>query len=295
MTIAKAGRLWDAPPDRSARGYQRLAIEVFSRHLLQTGDLDPVYIALNACGWTEAQRLRWLVAYIAFYHCGAACYLSQFVGAAFWDEVRRATVNEAPAPIGARWPRGHERRHFRGRQAMTAVDQWAARWCQPEGMFAYMAAVAPSFADVTARAKEHRSVGDWLSFKIVDLVDACLDGHVDQRDAEYFLYERPRASLVRVWRERFEREPKNEMSAAKEMIAHLQAELRDCTIPHKPGRPIDLFCLETVSCKFASHLSGHYPLYNDIREIRKGLQPCRHSCNEVDQFEAVMPPLPLVE
>ena len=36
-------------------------------------------------------------------------------------------------------------------------------------------------------------------------------------------------------------------------------------------RPIGLQEVETVLCKWKSHLNGHYPLYNDTDEINHGM------------------------
>ena len=45
------------------RDYKRLSIENFGSHLLLTGDLDPVYIALHRCGLDFEVLSKWLVAY----------------------------------------------------------------------------------------------------------------------------------------------------------------------------------------------------------------------------------------
>src|SRR5690606_34363348 len=96
----------------------------FAQHLLRTGDLDPIYLALNKVQWPEAQKYRWLVAYCAFYHAGVACYMSEFRGFEFWSCMMQAAANEdghGPAVL-PRWPRGHERRHFRGEQAVKGIQ-----------------------------------------------------------------------------------------------------------------------------------------------------------------------------
>jgi hypothetical protein len=66
--------------------------------------------------------------------------------------------------------------------------------------------------------------------------------------------------------------PKDPEATIREMNGWLASELQDVTIPHKPGKPLDNFCLETIWCKYGSHLNGHYPLGNDLREIRHGLE-----------------------
>ena len=37
-------------------------------------------------------------------------------------------------------------------------------------------------------------------------------------------------------------------------------------------RPVGLQEVETILCKWKSHMNGHYPLNNDIMEIRHGLK-----------------------
>lgn len=277
------------------RNYERLTMEAFGRHLLETGDLDPVYIALNKSNLSSVQRNRWLTAYSAFYHCGVASYLSEYEGMEFWQAMDVAAANEVPAPFG-RWPRGSERRHFRGQQALKAVSDWASRYGQyPQDMFTRIAGEGGPYGLVAGRAMEHRSVGNWLSFKMVDLVDACMGKPIDQSDLKPFLYETPRKSLLREWRERQglpeTARPKDEMAALQGMLALLQDEFKDLEVPHKPGQAVDMFCLETIACKHQSHLNGHYPLYNDIREIRHGLKDWTIVSETAQVMLDAMPPL----
>src|SRR3546814_4979767 len=70
--------------------YERLSIEAFGSHLLRSGDLDPIYIALvqarRSGAFSEAQLLLWLLAYVCFYHAGVASWMSEHEGAAFRSE-----------------------------------------------------------------------------------------------------------------------------------------------------------------------------------------------------------------
>lgn len=280
------------------RDYNRLGVVDFGVELLRSGDLDPVYLALNGAGFDEAQKLRWLAAYCAFYHCGVASWMSEWTGREFWDWMFEAGRNSRPSPVGERWPRGRERRHFRGAQGLESLADWRARAAlpgrpeAPERMFAEIAGplVSASFRGVVERASKFRGVGPWMAFKVADLVDAAGLAEVDQSDLELALYKTPRESLLRMFREEpglaadrrnllaFGREdvtdgeaPEREaIRLALDWLAH---SLRAETIPHKPGRPVDLFCLETVACKHLSHLHGHYPLRNDTEELLEGLRP----------------------
>lgn len=279
------------------RSYPRLGMEDFGRHLISTGDLDPVYVALNKMNMPSAQRNRWLTAYSAFYHCGVACYFSEKEGDDFWEWMLIASENMHETPVGGRWPRGSERRHFRGGQAVSAVKEWAHRYGEyPQDMFTQIAGQGGSFNEVARRAMEHRSIGSWLSFKVVDLVDGVMKKPIDQSDIRPFLYDAPRKSLLREWRERQgfseHARPKDEQHALEVMLDHLKKEFDDLEVPHKPGQAVDMFCLETVACKHQSHLNGHYPLYNDTREIRHGLQSWAGKSATAAAMLAAMPELP---
>ncbi len=206
----------------------------------------------------------------------------------------KAAINEAPTPFGSRWPRASERRHFRGLQAATAIKDWHDTYeSYPEGMMYRIAEGAPSFIDTLKRAQEHRSIGNWMGFKLVDLVDACMGGEIDQTDVSLFFYDTPKHSLLRLWREKQgyadNVQPKDEQQVIIAMTDYLKEKLEGFEIPHKPGKPVDMFCLETCFCKFQSHLNGHYPLYNDIDEISHGLEPWIPYSSNAKLFLEMMP------
>lgn len=280
--------------------YERLGLVEFGRLLLTSGDLDPVYVVLNSLGMSPAQRNRWLTAYCAFYHCGVACWMSKFTADSFWDIMAVAARNEQKCPVDGRWPRAKERRHFRGQQAVLAVAEWRSRWPYPEDMFSYLrgeigadrmpqsACLVESFDAVRQRALEHRSIGSWLSFKVVDLVDACCGVEVDQSDITPFLYDTPKQVMLRYWREAQglpeTARPRDERAVLEGVNDFLRHKLEGCTLPHKPSKPVDNFALETIWCKYGSHLNGHYPPLNDIREIGEGLVPWARFCPTAHAF-----------
>lgn len=265
----------------------------FGRALFHTGDLDPVYLALPPAVKDSRQLDRWLVAYWCFYSAGAACWLSEKRGNEFFFWLDVAAKNIKPTPFGERWPRGTERRHFRGQHAIRAVAELKYRYDDyPEGMVEQLTFGPMDIRSVIARAREHRMFGDWIAFKIADMIDGVLGEPVKQDDLQVFLYDTPRKSILEHWRAGLLPTIKaghNENTVLEKGMYWLQKELSDCEIPHKEGQKPDWFSLETVWCKHHSHLTGHYPLYKDIHEIRHGLQPwLRHSKTAV-RFLANMP------
>lgn len=270
----------------AARNYERLPIEAFGAHLLKSGDLDPIYIALvraiQAGDYTVAQVYRWLLAYVCFYHAGVASWMSEHEGAAFWAQMYKAAENEREAPVGGRWPRGHERRHFRGKLATEAVDLLSVRYPEPEAFMTYIAHGSGGdylpFRVVSQRTQEHRAFGPWIGFKVADLVDRVLGIPVAFDDAAVFMFDDPKKAAVMLWEQR--EGPKYPEGARPKLDAILRGvtdylinHFRDRQAPPFNDRPVNIQEVETILCKWKSHMNGHYPLDNDIIEIREGLAP----------------------
>lgn len=278
----------------AGRDYPRLNIEEFGRQLIVSGDLDPIYIGLvhaeQAGDFTRPQLLRWLVVYWCFYHAGVASFLSQFEGADFWAGMTKAAYNtdEEPTPFGERWPRGHERRHFRAKIATDAVREFARLYPTPEDM-AHRCAfwdvvergyeLPPlAFREVSARAQELRAFGPWMGFKVADMIDRVLGVPVAFDNAAVFMFKDPEKAAMMLWENRHGHlypagaKPKREV-ILNGVTDYLIKEFSDLKAPPFEDRPINIQEVETVLCKWKSHMNGHYPLNNDILEIRAGLLP----------------------
>lgn len=268
------------------QNYERLDIYEFGRHLLETGDLDPVYIALDKMEWTDQSELyRWLIAYWCFYHCGAASYIASAKGPEFWGRMMVAARNETPAPDGGRWPRGSERRHFRGEAAVRAVRTLHGRYFDaPEALVEEIAqqtetqlqygAPAP-YAMIAGRAKELPLFGPWISFKVCDMLDRLGITQVDFDQAAVFMFADPVKSALMFWRQKMGFSdtvvPKDQELVLNEVVKHLSDHFSSFSAPPRHERPVALQEIETILCKHKSHLNGHYPKFNDIDEIRHGL------------------------
>jgi hypothetical protein len=260
------------------RNYPRLDILTFGRHLLESGDLDPLYIAL-AAGFDDHRQLsRFLIAYWCFYSAGFASWASEREGPAFWLTLRKAALNLEPTPFGARWPRGHERRHARGDQGVRMVGDLQHRYgAHPERFVERLVEAAPNYEKVAATAQDHRLFGPWISFKIADMLDRVLGVNVDFSEAAVFMFKDPTKAALMLWRQHHglpeTARPKDQNAVIHEVVAYLKGQFADQLAPPLRDRPVDLQEVETVLCKWKSHMNGHYPLNNDIGEIRDGLLP----------------------
>lgn len=281
----------------AGRQYERLPIEVFGRQLITSGDLDPVYIALRELDWAPAQVNRWLIAYWCFYHCGFASYASEFTGGQFWDALQMAAANETTPPPGGRWPRGQERRHARGAQGLNMVRDLRERYGDDtDGMINML--VFPSkkvgaykipFTELAERAKEHTLFGPWMAFKIGDMVERVLGVPVSFDNAAVFMFKDPMRAAEMLYCQKAGLDPKRVVRVnfdVNDVVDYLVNTFDDLTAPPTYDRAIGLQEVETVLCKWKSHMNGHYPLNNDIDEINEGLEGWGRSARE---FAGKMP------
>lgn len=285
----------------SARNYPRLSIEDFGHATLRAHDLDPVYDALNAMPWGEEQRDRWLLAYWLCYHPGAACFLSEFEGREYWSRLKVAAENQVPAPTGDRWPRAPERRHWRGTAAINSVHYLREKYETATDMVMYCAGGNDGWSNpepfdaVQKRVREHFNFGSWIAYKVADMLERCCGVPVkfEQADA---MYDSPREAAIEVWLNKAGlapgARPKDEVGAINTVVDHLLKTFVVHPAPGGGGRYFGYQEAETVLCKWKSHMSGHYPLHNDLIEIRNGYLPWCEVSATARAFDRVFPKLP---
>lgn len=293
-----------------ARNYPRLDIETFGAHLLASGDLDPIYIALRETFVHPAGSLpqlsRWMIAYWCLYHAGSACWLSEHDEEDFWHELLNAAGQRTEPPCGGRWQRGHERRHFRGLAAENAVSQLAMRFPRPELLVDYLVTgrerkephrdtfeLPIDFGKLAKRAQELPLFGPWISFKICDMVDRVLGHEVDFSADDVFMFKDPTQAALKLWCLKAGlpegAKPKDEKTAIKHVVTYLTGYFKDVKAPPLGDRPVGLQEVETILCKWKSHCNGHYPLNNDIDEINEGLKPWLAHSEVARDFLKAMP------
>lgn len=242
----------------------------FGADLIMTNDLDPVYNALVGARLPGAQLKRLLLAYWCFYHLGAAAWLSEQEGASYWKWMEAAARNAGEAlPTGfqaTRWPRGAERRHFRGVKCIAAVEQLAALSNQrPEELVDGL--VEPdvssrdriTFGAVSAQAQRWPLFGPWIAFKIADMLERVLRLPVEFPEDITLFYKEPRAALG--------------MLDVPAEAANQQLLARLSCFPAPPwgDRNSGIQEVETVACKAKSFWGGHYWVGKDIHEVCSAL------------------------
>lgn len=292
----------------AGRKYDKLKIEDFGVHLIKTGDLDPIYYALHALELGALQKHRWLLAYWCFYNAGIACYLSERTKANYWEAFRIAAANVEKCPAyptatnNGGWPRGKERRHFRGMQAVMATQELEDKYPVPEYAFNHL--VRPEdpsripFSVISARVQTWRGFGQWISFKVGDMIDRCAINPVDFAFDEAMYVDPTKAALMqwKVWHGvPQESTIDNEKAAVQEVVDRLIVHFGSLGFLAPPlnDRPIGLQEVETILCKWKSHLGGHYGLNNDLHEIHDGVKPWLLLSETARRFSGALPPIPV--
>ena len=242
----------------------------FGEQLLKTGDLDPVYIALWGAKLPQDQLKRLLIAYFCFYSLGAAAWLSEWDRFEYWDWMLRAAENDSS--LGAelfklpsvRWPRGAERRHFRGLKCVEAVKQLRDRLSpmHPDWLIGELIkgnVLRLPLDEVMERVQKWPLFGPWIAFKAADMLERLLNVSVVFPEDLAILYKEPRAALDLL------------TTPAQEANQILIKHFAKFKAPPSFNRDCGVAETETILCKWKSFLGGHYWVGKDIKEVRHGL------------------------
>jgi hypothetical protein len=200
----------------AGRNYPRLTIEQFGEHLLESGDCDPIYIALYQQQmrdlWPDQQLFRWLLVYWCFYNAGLASYLCVFRWTGVLGQVhdglreprlhpvpdrRRGRQRQLAAWQGAPslpWPAGDQGHPRARRQIPRPAD--AVRFLCNDRPFG---GDPTPFSVISDRVQTWRGFGDWIAFKVGDMLERIGIFQVvfAQSDA---MYKDPTQAALMQWR-----------------------------------------------------------------------------------------------
>lgn len=260
----------------------------FGRQLLKTGDLDPVYVAIHGAQLAAPLKARLCLAYWCFYSLGAAARMAEAkTDKAYWALMREAAANVGePKP----WPRGAERRHYRGAQAVDSMAELFAKYGSGgaqkavEGFIGI--SVNTTYSRVAARVQTHRGFGEWIAFKIADMSERVLGYNTDFSDCHLGIYKDPRQGAAVAYLEaelfhpladpKWEGKPWDFPITDHQLgftVAHYVKVFRAGKFKAPPDftRPVNVQEVETIFCKYKSHLKGHYPPGKDTLELHHSL------------------------
>lgn len=265
----------------------------WGRALIKTHDHDPLYTALwryNRQHGDDFRLERFLIAYWMCYHVGASWWISNHNDPElFWELLLIAAKNEvspqnvgAPERVGDRWPRAHERRHWRGEKAVNSVRWFAQNFPEPHNIFRLLENVK-TLQDVEDIVKPWPQFGPWIAFKMADMLERTRYSYrIEFPSNITTVYRDPLQGAVMMGR-LYDREP-------QEMSEYLTDALSDLAAPPKDDRPVGVQEVETVFCKWKSAFNGRYWLGCDTNEHRIQLEHWRGG--DLQNFYPVPPALP---
>lgn len=248
------------------RNYERLSWMDFGHQLITSKDLDPLYY-LSQVDIPRDQLKRLLLAYWCYYSAGEAAQLSEVDSLNFFN----AMLQVYPTA-----KRGHERRHFRGRTGIDAIENlrsWSGNF--PEAVVDYMTCLKMpnqlrTVNDIIKRVKTFTQFGDWIAWKIADMAERVLGLSVDFSNANLLIYKEPvKATGLILYGDANKKVNKDDLIQVISMMALQYGEM---LAPPDHKRRINVQEIETVMCKYKAHVNGHYPLFNDTKEILEGLE-----------------------
>ena len=248
----------------------QLSVYEFGRQLLDTLDLDPVYVLLWESDLRGDELNRWLLAYWCFYHMGTASWIVDAGPRRYWERMATAAASKE-------YPRSSERRHFRGKAATTSVA-----WLEEQGLdnlFHPLIGCDTTLESVMKYVTTWKLFGPWIAFKVADMVDRLDLGKIEFSTASVFLFDSPRKGAEEAWDRYGEGEkPANlgewaTKSIREALAAPHAADLppRVYLAPPRNERLINGQEVETILCKWKSYLGGHYHIGEDTIACRKSL------------------------
>lgn len=250
--------------------YARLSCYEFGRRLIESNDLDPVYVVLHRadCFLAKEDLEAWLLAYFCFYHVGTASWIldeeTKGSGHSYWEAMAEAAASKD-------YPRSPERRHFRGQNAIKSVE-----YLEEQGLVKLFAPfdLATSFhvglplKIVMSHVQTWVGFGPWIAFKVADMLERLGLCTIDF--SSYELYDSPNKGAAKLWIQEIGSIPDG-VATTKWAIERIIAELGHLEAPPRYERVINAQEAETVLCKWHSYMSGHYELGEDIEAVRRGL------------------------
>ncbi len=212
----------------------------FAKQMFAIEDADPGYMLLRRAQMPEAQKLRYVLAWCAFYNPGLAAIASEKQGAAFYQTLRDMYPTAK---------RASERRHFRGQAGLKALAQWEERFPKPEDMV--LACQADTYMGVRKNMKDMAQMGDYFYWKLADIWDTVFGKSVDFTGCERYMPKVPKQGAEVI------SELEGTYQALEATMAVITKHIERMPHPFN-GRMLDLQESETVCCVFKQHVSGSY-------------------------------------
>lgn len=216
----------------------------FAVKMFKLEDADPGYMLLKRAKLSRAQKLRYVLAWCAYYNPGIAAIASQYEGNQFYDYLRSVYPTAK---------RASERRHFRGQAGLKALTAWQVDYPHPEGMIEDC--YAPTYLGVRKNMMNMVQMGDYFYWKLADIWDTVFDEPVDFTGCEKYMPKVPKQGAQII--DELEDQPSTDFDLSGTMRT-ITKHVERIPYPVKGGRKLALQEAETVCCVFKQHVVGDY-------------------------------------
>jgi hypothetical protein len=247
--------------------YPRKSAYDFGRALLEQKDLDPLYDMLYAAGLERPLLARYMLAYWCFYDTGTAAWVAYLPPPGFWARMREAAGSK-------RFPRGGDRRHFRGATALKSVGFLESLGETPERLLDRLSGGGKptTLTAVVGRVRELYGFGLTISFKAADMLERLWGArYVFGPDDPLLFSQTPRAGALSL----AEAEGWGDGSAEEEIVKQAHGRVLEVlggySAPPRFERKLTVLETETILCKWKHHLNGSYPVGRGKEAQWKGL------------------------
>jgi hypothetical protein len=176
---------------------------------------------------------------------------------------------------------------------VDAVEAYAMRFPDPEMISLHFENPlgGSSYLSLRRKVMELPQFGPWIAFKVADMLERVMNVPIDFTNADVMMFKQPFESALMVYEDWTQKgkmpamrmtdiklstydEKERVQKVAQALLKHFGEWTAPPITEHIGDKPrnVNIQEVETILCKWKSHLSGSYPLGNDIRELRHGLE-----------------------
>lgn len=233
----------------------------FGKLLLDSNDLDPVYVTLWEAGLPPMRQRKWLLAYWCFYDMGTASWMVDQPN--YWIAMNKAASSKE-------YPRGKERRHFRGKNATDSVE-YLRYWGVEELFEPFVNGRCKTAHEVMKIVNNWVGFGPWIAFKVADMVERLQISNTPFTTKDIFLYDVP-SKGAEILASRCKKKFSNSTDCDQWAVTYLVNKLSEYMAPPTYDREFGAQEAETVLCKWKGYLKGTYHVGEDIQACKKSLR-----------------------
>ena len=225
----------------------------FATELFKLEDADPGYVLLKRADLPYDQKLRYIAAWCTYYNPGIAAIASQYMGREFYAYLRSVYPTAK---------RASERRHFRGKAGLKALQDWEDQYHRVEHMVE--ACYAPTYLGVRKNMKDMTQMGDYFYWKLADIWDTVFDKRVDFTGCEKYMPKVPKQGAQIIhdlewpWVAVGDGNTLNEKTGLLSIMRVMTAYMKTVYYMDVKKPALALQEAETVCCVFKQHVVGDY-------------------------------------